>query len=737
MRRTALFLLLLAALLPGGLAAAQHRTTLNLSGVWEFDQTREAFPPRRFTRTIPVPGLIFLASPRIEQWEAYYDGSYEPRYNWYRKRFTVPAELEGSRAMVTLLKSMFVTQVFLNGIELGQSMAAYTPVEFPAGAAIRYGAENELLVRVDDRQRLPAQAAGSTDKEKVTYWPGIWDEVFVSFTGDFRVNRSLLLPDLGAGKVTARLQLRSFLPSQLQYGDTMWDSAQVEVRVREKRSGKAIGATVTARVGIKRENLTVADLELPLPAFRPWTPDDPFLYTATIILRGADGLASDSTEATFGMRSFGRNGKHFTLNGEEIILRGTNITLHRFFEDPECAALPWDRQWVRKLLQEIPDRLDWNAMRICVGIAPSFWYEIADEAGLLLQNEWLYWQNHGWDDQLRAEYTDWVWTDGNHPGIAIWDAINENWDPYIGNTLIPELKALDPTRIWDAGYMTSEHMQLDEMDEPHPYTVFGQRENFAQHMERQPHPLGDLHYWPENHRSFLTASSAQLVNEYGWIWLWRDGRPAHLTHNNFDYYVGRDATPEQRFELQAYWVQCETEWLRTERSFAGVLAFCYLTDNFGFTGDWWLDPVAKLDPAPALKWMRHAFAPAAVFIDLVDERYLKHLPPRAPGSRVDFALVGVNDLKAPVRGQVSVRLLDADGRERSRQEHEILIPGYLKEYLAASLELPAEPGGYLLLAEFTPADGPRAGRPVLSRRYLKVGPAARYDWYEADPGWDR
>jgi hypothetical protein len=39
------------------------------------------------------------------------------------------------------------------------------------------------------------------------------------------------------------------------------------------------------------------------------------------------------------------------------------------------------------------------------------------------------------------------------PSIVIWDAINENWNDYIGNTLIPELQQLDPTRIWDAGYM--------------------------------------------------------------------------------------------------------------------------------------------------------------------------------------------------------------------------------------------------------------------------------------------
>ena len=55
-------------------------------------------------------------------------------------------------------------------------------------------------------------------------------------------------------------------------------------------------------------------------------------------------------------------------------------------------------------------------------------------------------KNHGWDEQVRKEYTNWVWSDGNHPSIVIWDAINENWDSYIGNTLIPELKELDPTR---------------------------------------------------------------------------------------------------------------------------------------------------------------------------------------------------------------------------------------------------------------------------------------------------
>ena len=197
-------------------------------------------------------------------------------------------------------------------------------------------------------------------------------------------------------------------------------------------------------------------------------PEDPFLYTAEILVY-YKGELSDSTGKNFGMRDFERRGKFFYLNDKKYYLRGSNITLQRFFEDPDCNNLAWDKEWVKKMLIDQPKKLNWNAMRICVGIVPDFWYDLADEYGLLFQNEWFYWQNHGWDEQIKKEYTDWVWSDGSHPCIVIWDAINENWDNYIGNTLIPELKKLDPTRIWDAGYMTASSMTNDDMDEPHPY----------------------------------------------------------------------------------------------------------------------------------------------------------------------------------------------------------------------------------------------------------------------------
>ena len=48
------------------------RTEISLNGTWDFDQTTAAFPPEKFTRTIPVPGLIHLAEPKIVEYDKFF-----------------------------------------------------------------------------------------------------------------------------------------------------------------------------------------------------------------------------------------------------------------------------------------------------------------------------------------------------------------------------------------------------------------------------------------------------------------------------------------------------------------------------------------------------------------------------------------------------------------------------------------------------------------------------------------
>jgi len=717
-----------------------ERTVINLNGTWQFDQTINAFPPVKFTRTIPVPGLVHMAVPKIDDYDKFfkradkveakdqhnlYNIDYTPRYSWYRKSVLIPKNLEGKEAMITIKKSQYVTQVYVNGIDMGTSMACYTPVEFPITNALKFGAENEILIKVGDRVWLPSEAAGGTDKEKEHYLPGIWDDVLISFTGKVRVNRLLVLPSVAGKKVTVKAQLRNLSPAQIFYGDAMNDSVTLDISIAEKLTGKVV-ASKNGRFAAKRDNLSEAILEIPVKEFTNWSPDKPFLYMAKATLKNDKGV-SDELSKQFGMRDFTRKGKFFYLNGEKIILRGTNVTLQRFFEDPDCGNLAWDKEWVKKLLVDYPKKLNWNMMRICVGIAPDFWYDIADEYGLMFQNEWLYWQNHGWDDQIRKEYTDWVWTDGNHPSIAIWDAINENWDDYIGNTLIPELKKLDPTRVWDAGYMSGDQMSQDEMDEPHPYQ--GVVNWIQPGANRDVYPLGDLNYNPKINQDMNNASSAQLVNEYGWIWLWRNGSPSKLTVETYEHYLGKNSTPEQNWELQAYWMQLETEWLRSNPNIAGVLAFCYLANNYGYTGDWFAGNIKDLKPTATLDWFQHAFAPAGTFINLADERYVKMKEPHVPGSTLLFNLAGINNNPATSSGTIKVKLLDYKGKAISEQTSSVKLQSYLRTDLPVSFVLPTQAGGYVLVAEFTPENG----LPVLSRRFLKVGKLADYSYYNLNP----
>ena len=253
-------------------------------------------------------------------------------------------------------------------------------------------------------------------------------------------------------------------------------------------------------------------------------------------------------------------------------------------------------------------------------------------------------------------------------------------------------------------------------------------------FEKNPYPLGNLDYRPEIIRQIEASSSAQLVNEYGWIWLWRNGTPSKLTVDVYNYYLGPNSTVEQNREFQAYWLQLETEWLRSNTSIAGVLAFCYLANNYGYTGDWFIDDIKDLEPGKTMQWFSHCFAPAAVFINLTDERYMKQMPSHRPGSQLVFSLAGVNNHPQKVSGELVLRLLDSTGKSVTEEKSEVNLIPLTRTTILAELTLPDKPGGYLLLANLHQQT---LKEPVISRRYIRVGEAEEYQYYElqAEASW--
>ena len=189
----------------------------------------------------------------------------------------------------------------------------------------------------------------------------------------------------------------------------------------------------------------------------------------------------------------------------------------------------------------------------------------------------------------------------------------------------------------------------------------------------------------------------------------------NLQKTIYDGILGENATPEQRREMQAYWLACETEWIRGERTMAGILAFTHLTNNYGYTGDWYINNIKDLEPGISLKWFKHAFAPSNVFIDLADQRYFPN-GFHDSGELLAFNLAGVNDLKNSAKGAVTVKLIDSEGKTVLQQKWPVELKPYGRTNIPAFFKLPQEEGGYLILSEFK-EDGSSEVRK--SRRYIK------------------
>jgi hypothetical protein len=745
-----------------------HKDILLLNGTVDFGQTEYAFPPAEFRHKIQVPGLVDLAEPEVDQREKYFTGTQKLKYHWYRFVFKVPSKFENKFATLTLLKSMFNTQIILNGYDCGTYMQCSTPVEADLTPYLKFNEQdNILLIRVGEEKRLPKETALGFDREKFGYIPGIWDDIFISFTGPVRIARSLILTSYVNKEITVKLKVENVSKILQRNMEMAFAVYTIKGYVREKISGKRITPDFVIQGKTRSQLESIHEIKVPIQDPVAWSPENPFLYqvvltaiTDSIVIDnyGNPELkkvkypeflfgTSDLVIENIGMKDFTAAGQFFSLNGERYFLAGTSITLFRFFEDPDRKSLPWDKKWVEEMFIRIPKKMGWNACRVCIGLLPEFWYDLADEYGIMLQNEYPMWQLRGSDSQMEKEYTDWVWSDGTHPSIAIWDALNEQKSDFIGNRLIPGLLKLDPSRIWDAGYMTAADMKI-QMAESHPYELgFGWWDTDEDvNKRRNTYSFGALTPGKQPNPTNYPV----LVNEYGWIWQTRDGKESAIRvkgeflkdqitpyTDNYEYFepggevlyrgrdiyehfLGKDATSEDRWRFEAYYLGIQTEKLRARKSYAGILSFVYLTNNRGYTGDWFMGNVADLNPGQGLMVQYHNFKRFAVFIDHEDQRYNKNGGYIEPGISKNINLVACSETRENKAGKITVKLINSTGKTVLTRNADVQVPPFGTVMVPVNIKFPKTKGGFLLLTELTDLSEKQPAMKQVSIRYLKI-----------------
>lgn len=690
------------------------RRSISLDGQWQVAQGTLDRVPERFDRTVPVPGLIDMAQPTFD--EVGRKSSLRDAF-WYRRTFVIDGPVPAN-AILKLHKVRYGAKVFLNG----KPVAEHTPCFTPAYIDIRNhlkgdGRENELVVRVGaHREILPADVPTGWDFEKYLFIPGIYDSVELLLTGTPMIRNVQVVPELETS--TARLVVEVV-------GGAEKTRFQLAAEVAEARSGKKSGAAESEIVELAAGGEKIVDFRVPIADCRLWSPEDPFLYQLRLSARAAAGNAenpadpADAVRLRFAMRSFrfDQQSKRAMLNGKPYIMRGTNVCVYRFFEDAERGDRPWRDQWVRRLHEQFKT-MHWNSIRYCIGFPPEFWYDIADEVGFLIQDEFPIWllskaPENPTAENIIPQYRDWMRERWNHPCVVIWDAQNESFTDETGKA-IQAVRNLDLSRRpWENGW--SEPQSPEDCVESHPYLFSRgwQGKGFFR-MSEMPNVSGK----PFLHKRQQAIEVPIIINEYAWLWLDRQGNPTCLTDKIYENLLGPNSTPEQRRELFARYLAAKTEFWRCHREAAGVLHFCGLgysrpgdkpRPEGGATSDHFID-IEKLTFEPKFaEYVRESFNPLGLMLDF----WAEEIPAQ---SKHTLRVFVINDRNEEFAGDV--RLLSAkEGAEPVAMAAKPLrVAGLGREILTFEYTAPDSPGGYRLWAEVV---DPNTGR-VRSLRDVNI-----------------
>jgi beta-galactosidase len=366
---------------------------------------------------------------------------------WYARTFRVPNEWHGRRLWLNFGGAHPSAQVWLNGKHLGGNDLPFVPFGFEVTGLARQGADNEVVVRVHEHNRLYGLAYNWQGN-----WSGFYRDVELTATGAAALHEVRLLPNVE----TERLR--------------------VQARAAEAPPGCALrlvvspadgsGTPVTAELPVLDG---VVQGEIAVPGPRLWSPDGPQLYHVEAEL--VDGhMTLDAQVERTGFVRFSAEGNRFLINGEPYYIRGTGD----FVSCPETGCPDTDRDRWRRKLQTLRS-YGYNQVRCQSYVYAPEYFEAADEVGLLVQSEMGMlgaWGGHNqyhvyaWPAPTPDHYStlkrQWdlvVRRDANHPSAAIYCMSNElgrsTFFPRIAWRCYHDTKAIKPHALvlWtDGGY---------------------------------------------------------------------------------------------------------------------------------------------------------------------------------------------------------------------------------------------------------------------------------------------
>lgn len=348
----------------------------------------------------------------------------------YRKVFTIQEEWIGKKIGLEVEGIFRNSTIWVNGHKLLHQESGYTGFYCDMTDVLRYGNEgnNVILIRVD-----------ATDYEGWWYeGAGIYRHVWLIATERLHIKRhgiGITTPYLTGEQAEVRIETRIINES---YSEQEWTAI---VRV-EDSNGKSLGSfESTGKISSYEEEIFHNILNIHNPQL--WSPESPYLYTASVQLYIDDNLL-DFMRVPFGIRTvaFDPN-KGFLLNGEPYVIKG--MCCHQDFAGVG-VALP------DSLIEYKIDKLKQmgcNAYRSAHHPASPYLLEYCDRIGMLVMDE-----NRRLDSSKEsiADLKEMLYRGRNHPCIFMWSMENEEIleGTIMGTRILQTLTAIthhvDPTR---------------------------------------------------------------------------------------------------------------------------------------------------------------------------------------------------------------------------------------------------------------------------------------------------
>ena len=359
---------------------------------------------------------------------------------WYRKSFDKPSVPKDGRAELRFEGVYMNCDVWLNGTHLGNHPYGYTPFTFDITPHLKDGT-NTVAVRVNNTGKNSRWYSGS----------GIFRKVWLSLNGAVRIPEygiSITTPNVSSNAATVNVEITA------ENGSPESKRATASVRLSDPSGATAGGAQASITVPANSHSTATCTVQLAKPHL--WSPANPFLYRAEVLIE-TDQKPADATTVDIGVRKIEIDAAQgMRINGEPIKLKGGCV--HHDNGPLGSACIP--RAEERRV--EILKANGYNAIRTSHNPPSRDFLVACDRLGMLVIDEAFdCWESGNKNPQdYHLYFKDWwqrdlesmILRDRNHPSVILWsigNEINERAEPRgveIGKALAALAHELDPTR---------------------------------------------------------------------------------------------------------------------------------------------------------------------------------------------------------------------------------------------------------------------------------------------------